>query len=181
MSQIGLFSDVGGNSLKRLTIDSGAVFDKTRLYRYRLWRHWNPVDGFVLWVALNPSTADAVDDDPTVTRMMGFAHAWGYGGLELINLFALRSTSPLVLYSHPNPIGPDNDIHILDQVGKASRIIAAWGNHGALRQRSAHVVRLVAATGRTLECLGVNERTKQPRHPLYLRGDLQPVPYGVAA
>jgi hypothetical protein len=148
----------------------GAVLDRTLVYRYRLWRHWEPSLGCVLWVMLNPSTATADIDDATIRRCMGFARSWGYGGIEVVNLFALRSTSPSLLYSHPEPIGEANDAHIREALHTAKRIVAAWGAHGKHLDRAAAVMAMVAEAGKTVECLGITVNG-HPMHPVRLAGD----------
>ncbi len=94
----------------------GAAFDSTGTYRYALWREWDasaPRLGFVL---LNPSTADAENDDPTLRRCMGFARAWGYGSLQIVNLFAYRATVPDALRWVADAVGPENDRHICETI-----------------------------------------------------------------
>jgi len=154
-------------------VDRAATFDRTRRYRYRLWRTWAPERERLLFLMLNPSTADAEKLDPTVRRCVGYAERWGYGSLEVANLFALRSTDPGELYQALDPIGPENDRHIRDAVRASSAIVAAWGQHGRLRGRDEDVIRLVTGLA-DLHCL---RRTKHglPWHPLYLPGDLRPV------
>lgn len=152
---------------------SGATFSPDRAHRYSLWRVWRPSAGRVLWVMLNPSTADEVVLDPTIRRCVDFAKRWGYGGIEVVNLFALRSTDPAALYDHADPIGPENDRHIVEAAGRAKRVIGAWGVHGAHRGRAPAVEALLAGTG-PLECLGTN-RDGSPRHPLYVWSGTQPL------
>lgn len=83
-----------------------AVLSPCGRYRYELTRRWAP-GPLVGWVMLNPSRADAHTDDPTVRRCVGFAHRWGYGGLIIRNLYALRATDPAALADHLDPVGPD--------------------------------------------------------------------------
>lgn len=149
----------------------GAVADDTGTYRYRLWRRWGP-GATVLFVLLNPSTADAEHDDPTLRRCAGFARSWGLGGLELVNLFALRATDPRRLRQAPDPVGPDNDRHIRAAARGADLVVAGWGNQGARTERAAVVAHLLERK-RTLHCLGVT-RLGQPRHPLYVTAEVRP-------
>ncbi|MFN8484194.1 MAG: DUF1643 domain-containing protein [Anaerolineae bacterium] len=151
-------------------VERGAVFDASGLYRYRLWRVWG-AGRTVAFVMLNPSAADAERDDPTIRRCMGLAQAWGYGRLEVVNLFAYRSPSPKALRRVSDPVGSDNDRHLRGVVADAPLVVVAWGNHGALlgRDRAA----LETLTAARLYCLGVTLRG-QPRHPLYVRGDTLP-------
>lgn len=151
-------------------IDRGATFDPTGQYRYRLWRRW-AAGPTALFVMLNPSTADAEQDDPTVRRCAGFARAWGLAGYDVVNLFGYRSTAPSALLTIPDPIGPDNDRHILEAAGRADRIIVAWGVHGYIRERAVQV-RAMLSQHRLL-CLGTTANGN-PRHPLYIKGDTEP-------
>jgi len=127
---------------------------------------------------LNPSTADESIDDRTITRCIGFTSRWGYSGLIVINLCALRSTNPLGLRSAKDPIGPENDCHIQFALLAAGAndwpVIAAWGMHGSPSRVSA-VASLANAVGVGMQCLGVT-RSGQPRHPLYVpyRTQLRP-------
>ena len=104
-----------------------AVFSTDDDYRYRLGRLWNADKPIVAFVMLNPSTADATTDDPTIRRCLNYAEDWGYGTLLVGNLFALRSTDPSRLHDHPEPVGPDNDEHLWEICEAAERVIAAWG------------------------------------------------------
>ena len=106
------------------------VFSPDRRYRYWLEAKLSDSDGVCMFVMLNPSTADEVKSDPTVTRAKGFARSWGYGTLWVCNLFALRATDPGVLRKCPEPIGADNDEHILRSAPLSDEVVCAWGNHG---------------------------------------------------
>ena len=145
------------------------------LYRYRLTRRWgNRAAPNVCWIMLNPSTADAVEDDPTIRRCIGFSQAWGFDSLTVVNLFALRSTDPKGLLGSDDPIGPDNDHAIRLAALEATRCIAAWGTKGGYRQRNSDVIRMV--TGDCMEPLHALAITKDghPKHPLYVKGDTAP-------
>lgn len=157
-------------------MERGAVFDRTGRYRYALTRRWAAEGPPVLFVLLNPSTADAERDDPTIRRCIGFARDWGHGAVEVANLFAWRATRPADLRRAPAPVGPRNDRHLLAAAGRAARIVLAWGVHGALHGRDAAVLALLRREGHALECLGVTGGG-QPRHVLYLPRDTAPRPY----
>lgn len=144
-----------------------ATFDPTRTYRYALERHWADAPPAV-FAMLNPSTADAFADDPTIRRCIAFARREQCGGLIVVNLFALRATDPKALYAHPDPVGRHTDGLLLDAVAKGGPVIAAWGVHGALAGRGAEVARLIDHVD--LLCLGTT-KDGHPRHPLYVRGD----------
>jgi len=148
------------------------VLSSCRRYRYTLWRIWNPALGYVMFVGLNPSTADARSDDPTLRRCIDFARTWGYGGLCLTNLFAFRATRPADMKAAIDPVGPANDRHLKMVAGGASIVVAAWGVHGSHLQRDQTVRTML---GR-LSKLKLTKRG-QPRHPLYLPNGLTPKPW----
>jgi hypothetical protein len=129
---------------------------------------------------LNPSTADEMRDDPTVARCHKRALRSGFARFEIINLFALRSTDPQGLYSHPEPIGPHNDAAILacaqTTLASGGQLICAWGNHGGFAARAAQVVTMLKAHNIPLYALKTNAGGS-PAHPLYLPEGLAPVAY----
>ena len=151
----------------------GAAFDITQTYRYALWREWDQDAPQLAFILLNPSTADAQKDDPTLRRCIGFARSWGYGSLRLVNLFAYRTTRPEVLLRVADPVGPENDRHIQEAIENSRTIIAAWGNGGAFHDRAKIVLDRLLARDNAY-CLGWTRR-EQPSHPLYLPGKTQPV------
>lgn len=154
--------------------DKGAVFSPCRRYRYRLWRTWNPnIDRKpLLFVMLNPSTADERVLDPTVRRCLGYAMAWGYGRMDVVNIFAVRSTDPSELYHNEDPVGADNNAAITQAANEADMVIAAWGNHGEFKNRGRQVSALLRGI-KPLYALGMT-KLAQPKHPLYLSKDLKP-------
>lgn len=140
-----------------------ASFSRDGRYRYSLRRAWGE-GPIAAWVLLNPSTADAKRDDPTIRRCIDFSRRWGFGALEVVNLFALRATEPSVLRRARDPVGPRNDRAISRAMERADAVVAAWGAHGAWGERASEVRRLLPAG--TL-ALGVTARG-EPAHPLYL-------------
>lgn len=149
----------------------GAILSTGRKYRYVLWRNWDTGSGNVMFVGLNPSTADETEDDPTIRRCIGYARDWGFGGIYMLNLFAYRATKPKILNGVEYPIGPMND-KFLEKYHKLARLsIACWGNHGAYHNRGRDVIEKLGAEN--LSCLGVTQEG-QPRHPLYLKRGLKP-------
>lgn len=151
---------------------SGAAFSDCRRYRYALWRSWDEALPRVMFIGLNPSTADENKDDPTLRRCMGFARAWGYGSVGNGNLFAYRATDPKAMLAAPDPVGPDNDRWLRRLAEEADLVVAAWGNHGIHLGRSAAVSELLPK----LHCLAVN-RSGEPAHPLYQPAHRQPKPF----
>ena len=104
---------------------NAAAFSPDRRYRYTLRRQWDDALPYCLFVMLNPSTADATQDDPTIRRCIGFTKAWGFGGLLVGNLFALRSTDPAALYHADDPVGPENDSCLRTLRDEAALSVAA--------------------------------------------------------
>jgi hypothetical protein len=163
----------GGKFVKQ-TLDSMAIFSDDLKYRYFLRRSWEPDKREVLFIMLNPSTADAFKFDPTVKRCFDFAHAWGYGGMTVCNLYAFRSTNPKNLQKEKDPVGKDNDEWLLWAGSYASLIVAAWGTHGTYLNQNEHVISIITKT--LLKPLYYLEKTKDghPAHPLYLKAKSQP-------
>lgn len=157
---------------------STAILSSCGRYRYTLTRHvgGDPMRRIV-WVMLNPSTADAREDDPTIRRCIGYSRRWGFGTMEVVNLFAYRATDPAELTFAIDPVGPDNDGHILSTIHSATTVLCAWGSHPMAAQRRGDVLRMI---GRRGLALAVN-KDGNPRHPLYCRGDLMPMPYGATS
>lgn len=87
-------------------VNGGAHFSRCRRYRYALWRQWQAAGPMLMLIGLNPSTADAERNDPTIRRCIGFAHDWGFGGVWVLNLFAWRATLPADLKAAADPVGP---------------------------------------------------------------------------
>ncbi|HEY2848317.1 MAG TPA: DUF1643 domain-containing protein [Gemmatimonadaceae bacterium] len=149
-------------------------------YRYNLTRTWDEGLPRVCFVMLNPSTADASQDDPTIRRCIGYAQALGAGSLEVVNLYALRATDPRALAKDAAPIGPDNDKYIELAARSATTVVCAWGAHAHARGRGRQVLALLRRIGAQPMCL---KQTKAgyPSHPLYLPAALRPVPLRGAA
>ena len=144
-------------------METGAQISDCGKYRYALWRIWDTELPLLLFVGLNPSTANASEDDPTVRRCIGFAKQWKMGGILIGNLFAFRSTDPGNLMTVSDPIGSDNDSALVDLRNRAQIAVAIWGSNGTIMNRSTSVRRLL---GR-LKCLAVN-KDGEPRHVLYI-------------
>lgn len=151
-----------------------AIISDCGTYRYLLQRFWDQRLEALNFVMLNPSTADASLDDPTIRRCLGFARTLGFGQLEVTNLFALRSTDPAALRGHADPVGPDNDECIVSSAKVCHMTICAWGNHGGYLGRAQHVLALLHAAGVTPRALRLG-KDGSPAHPLYLPADLRPI------
>ena len=150
-----------------------------RAHRYFLRRPAGMLDRdkpVIAFVLLNPSTADEVKDDPTVAKCRRYAAGWGYGEVIVLNAFAYRATDPKNMRAHPDPIGPDNDATILQTAevvhGLGGTILCGWGTHGTHLERSAALRALLAPF--PLKAFTLTKHG-EPGHPLYLRGDLQPI------
>jgi hypothetical protein len=144
-------------------------------YRYTLHRRWDVTKSRAVFIMLNPSTADAEQDDPTIRRCTDFARTWGLGGIVVLNLYAYRATKPTDLWRTVDPVGPDNDRHLLNYLTGDDLIIAAWGVNAEPVRVSALRIMLHGLGSRrsAVHCLGMT-KAGAPRHPLYVRGDTEP-------
>lgn len=166
-----------------------AIFDPTEAYRYVLTRELNAsISKSMLAVCLNPSTATAEENDPTVRRLMGYALAWGFGRLTVCNIFAFRGTDPRSLYKTSDPIGPDNDRHIREQALRHDLVLCGWGNHGCqvkshggdFTKRGRDVRQLLESAGVELRVFGLTSKM-EPLHPLYLANAMPVIPWDFQA
>jgi hypothetical protein len=183
--------------ISALVDTGGAVFSACGQYRYELRRNivqkapslpWDVADRDdgarlvadaaaassrkIVFGMLNPSVATAEINDPTIRRCIGFAAAWGFRHLSVFNAYGLISPYPEDLWKVPDPVGPDNDSHILDIVSDADMVIAAWGVN-ITREREKAVRGLLAAAGMKLHHLGLT-KDGHPKHPLYLPKTVTP-------
>jgi hypothetical protein len=154
-----------------------AVISQCGAYRYLLRRPaprgpdiFQPCAGTALFVMLNPSTADATVDDPTIRRCKAFAYRWGCNGIAVVNLYALRSPNPAALWAHDDPIGPENDMWLRTAAREHETVVFAWGAN-AKDERVREVYEIFKGGPlRQIRCLGVT-KDGAPRHPLYVKGD----------
>ena len=148
------------------TMKKDAILSNDRVYRYTLERTWDCHKERVSFVMLNPSTADEKENDPTITRCLGFAKRWGFGSLVVGNLFALRSRNPRELFQHSDPLGPDNDYHLQRLAEECKTVVAAWGSSARVfppfGDRQAFVKDLLQ--GR-MQCLATT-KYGYPTHPM---------------
>lgn len=160
---------------------NAAIISPCQQYRYTLHRSIPSVLRWVrpcLFVMLNPSTADATQDDPTIRRCLHFAKREGCTSLTVVNVFALRATNPEALAQHPNPFGPDNGMHLTGQILEhhIGIIVAAWGAHPIVsRFESVGVLKMALQNAGAL-CLGMT-KDGSPRHPLYVKNDQPLIPW----
>lgn len=154
-----------------------AIISPGEKYRYWLVRLWNH-DPVAVFIMLNPSTADAETDDPTIRRCVDFANRWGCGGIIVANLFAYRATDPAELMNVDDPFGPDNELHQINALNIAKKydapIICGWGSMtGLVSKVPKEFFNRVSADYR-LQCLGVNA-DGSPKHPLYIPAETEPM------
>lgn len=151
----------------------GAVISDCGQYRYALYRAWASPP-LCVFIMLNPSTADADLDDPTIRRCVSFAQREACGGLWVVNLFAFRATEPKDMKAASDPIGPDNSAALEKTLLRARMcgypVIAAWGAHGTYKAADVFVAELAKKHQITLQCFGVTG-AGQPKHPLYIKAD----------
>lgn len=148
--------------------ESGASISECRKYRFSLWRFWDDSKPLVCWIMLNPSTADANHDDPTIRKCVEFAKRLGCGGIYVVNLFSYRATNPRDLLKHKGPVGAFDEVCIsLTQDPAVEYVIAAWGRHGEYRQRGNEVKKVLKNECIDLYCLGTC-KNGEPKHPLMI-------------
>ncbi|WP_367991031.1 DUF1643 domain-containing protein [Spiribacter pallidus] len=136
-------------------------------YRYDLWRRWELRGPVLLWILLNPSTADADRDDATTVRCIRFAARWGYGAIRVVNLFGMRATDPRHLYKVQHPTGRQNDETIREALQTADGLVCAWGNNGRLNGRGLTVRDMLRRNRCEPHIFGLT-RLGEPTHPLYV-------------
>jgi hypothetical protein len=158
-------------------IEYGAIFDASGSYRYSLWRAWSAYHPRIVFVLLNPSAADEQRNDPTIRRCIGFARAWNYGSVEVVNLFAYRTTNYRELFKVNDPVGEENNRFLMQAVERCSTVVVGWGTRGTLLGRDRQVMSLLAGR-KDVYCLGIT-KDGLPRHPLYVKGDRCLVPFYV--
>lgn len=163
-------------------LEKDAIISLDGTYRYQLRRKWADGKPAIVWCMLNPSTADALEDDATIRRIVSFSARRGYGRLEVVNLWALRATNPDALQYHPDPVGQLNATAISQVLAdpEVTMAVCAWGAN--LRRicprpaMSLHFINTAHRNGVPTMCLG---RTKEgyPKHPVRLSGETELVPY----
>ncbi len=156
-----------------------AIFDASGKYRYYLMREWAHGEGTCLFIMLNPSTADAEKDDPTIRKCIGFAKEWGFQKLEVVNLFAYRATDPKELATVRDPVGLGNDSYLVSCSRNAQMVICAWGTKGAILGRDMIVAS--ALMDRHIDLHFIRQtKAGHPGHPLYLPYGLKPQPWYIS-
>lgn len=153
--------------------NSGAVLSDCGKHRFKLWRTWNPGAPRVLFIMLNPSTADHTKDDPTIRRCISLANQWGFGGLMVGNLFPCRSSNPDDIHQLWDPaFDGQNERALRRMASQCGTVVFAWGCHPSVGIRNAAIISMFPAAM-------VIQKTMygHPRHPLYIKNGVVPAPY----
>lgn len=164
---------------EKKAVESGADFSSCRNYRYALWRIWDKTLPLVMFIGLNPSSADENEPDPTITRVMGFAKAWGYGGVYMMNCYPLVSTKPEALQDFiDTPFHDIEDLEnakrILDVSRRCKAIVFAWGAFKIVKDSG----RDKMFSNRFPDAIAlILNKDGSPRHPLYVPGSVKPIRY----
>lgn len=151
-------------------LENDAVISECGKYLYLLRRVWDFKKPRSLFVMLNPSTADARQDDPTIRSCVRLASGLGYGSMEVVNLFGLRATDPAELERALDPIGPKNADVGDAAINRCDVVICAWGAHHMAERRARDTVSWVRGWKPAAYCLGQTKHGS-PKHPLYIKSD----------
>lgn len=171
-------------------VKKAAVISACGQYRYLLGREWDASRPALRIIMLNPSTADADIDDPTIGRCMEFARREDRGGILVCNLLAFRSPKPAVMkaayYAGQDIVGPLNGQYLEDMMDareddQPPLIMAGWGAHELARPYAAAFMKMAELRGARVHCLGTTTKSGAPRHPLYVLGTDPLVPYKIAS
>ena len=165
---------MGGAGMSDLFMERSAVISDCQRYRYLLRRRWDSGLAQVLFIMLNPSTADAEEDDATIRSCIRLTRSWGGGGIEVVNLFGWRATDPAQLQEQMDPIGELNDAMANAAIERCGAAICAWGAHPMANGRAEHMLRFVRERRLVALCLGVT-KAGMPKHPLYIPTKTTPV------
>ena len=150
--------------------NNGAQFSECRKYRYALWRIWDNSKPLVMFIGLNPSTANEASNDPTIRRVKRFASDWGFGGVYMMNLFAYVTPYPEILKKCDDPLC-DNDRWLEEIAIKCNKIIFAWGSFPEASKRAKDIINKF--DGHAL----IINKDGSPRHPLYVPNNIEPIKY----
>ncbi len=151
--------------------NSGAVFSDCGEYRYQLFRIWDDTKPLVMFIGLNPSTANKNKNDNTVTKLIKVASNNGFGGFYIVNLFAVISPKPEILITHKNPLG-DNDEWLLKTSSLCDKVVFCWGNFKEATDRALKVKSMYSDP----YCF-VQNKNGSPKHPLYCKDETKLIPF----
>lgn len=152
-------------------INNGAKFSECGTHRYSIWRIWDKSKQIVMFIGLNPSTANQDSDDPTIRRVIKFASNWGYGGVYMMNLFTQVTPYPHELKLNDDEQIIENRDRIFPMAEWCKLIIFAWGNFKEAEQEGQHYSDILNGY-----CLGKNQNGS-PKHPLYIHSKTQPTKF----
>ena len=155
---------------------AACIFSEDRIYRYNWARRVSDDPGRMLCIGVNPSKADEYRSDNTITRCCNFAQRFGYGVLEMGNLFAFRATDPAIMKAVRDSVGPNNDQYLLEAIRRCDLLVVGWGIHGAFRKRDQDVLELIRQTRKYVYCFG-KTKNGYPRHPSRLANNTELVRY----
>lgn len=153
-------------------MERDAHFHPNRKHRYALWRIWDKSRPLVMFIGLNPSTANEGTDDPTIRRVISFAKDWGFGGVYMVNLFSQVTAYPKELRTHSHIEIEHNLDLVKEYARKCNRIVFAWGNF----KEAWEIGRRYAEVFENSYALQIN-KNGSPKHPLYVRADIEPVKF----
>lgn len=153
----------------------GAILSSCKKHRLKLWREWDSNLPKVMFIMLNPSTADHEQDDPTLIRCIDFAKQWGYGGLYVGNLYSSRATDPGTLLNVSKFSHRDNFKHVINMTNQCQLVVCAWGNYPVIKKLEIPI-NMFKHLEQNLHCLALS-KTGTPKHPLYLKKSLTPIPF----
>lgn len=158
-------------------MEKGALISECGTFRYRLWRRWDSKLAPLGFVMLNPSTADASEDDPTIRKCIGFAKRLGFGAIEVVNLYAFRATYPLDLAKAGYQVGPENDVHIeWVAAHTGGNMVCAWGSNARGHARAAELLKKLRDWGVKPRALQLNAGGV-PAHPGRLSYECRPIEF----
>lgn len=149
-------------------LENDAVISECGKYRYLLRRTWDHKKPRALLVMLNPSTADARQDDATIRSCVRLLSGLGYGSMEVVNVFAWRATKPDELLKAPDPAGPNNERSIEAAIERCDIVICAWGAFPPAADSSAYVMNAIRSRRPAAFCFG-KTKNGAPKHPLYIK------------
>ena len=154
-----------------LQASQGATFSECRKYRYVLWRIWDFKKPPIMFIGLNPSTANEKFPDRTISRVIEFGKSWGYGGIYMMNLFPFVTKYPSELEKCSADQIRENDKYITEIAKKCADIIFAWGTFPVMGRDREMIKKFPKA-----KCLLIND-DGSPQHPLYVPGSTKPILY----
>jgi hypothetical protein len=151
-----------------LFLERDAVISDCGRYRYLLRRTWNHDRPRALFIMLNPSTADAEIDDPTIKSCIRLSKGLGYGSLEVVNIFGWRAADPDELPKQADPIGPMNERIVAAAIMRCDVVICAWGANAMAQRKANFLCNLIRSYRPAVYCLGTT-KSGSPKHPLYIK------------